>query len=101
HGAVTYSIVAFDAATAQWGVAVASKAMCVGAPVPCGAGRVGGVATHTLYTLRFGYEGLAALRAGDSADGVVETLTADDPESVFRPLGLFSSVGLAAELHRP
>ncbi len=93
---MTYSIVAFDAATAQWGVAVASKAMCVGAHVPWGAGAVGAVATQAFHDLRYGYEGLAALRAGDSADGVVETLTADDPESVFRQLGVVDSTGRAA-----
>ena len=98
---MTYSIVAFDAATAQWGVAVASKAMCVGAHVPWGAGAVGAVATQAFHDLRYGYEGLAALRAGDSADGVVETLTADDPECVFRQLGVVDSVGRAATFTGP
>ena len=98
---MTYSIVAFDAATAQWGVAVASKAMCVGAHVPWGAGAVGAVATQAFHDLRYGYEGLAALRAGDSADGVVETLTADDPESVFRQLGVVDRVGRAATFTGP
>ena len=98
---MTYSIVAFDAATTQWGVAVASKAMCVGAHVPWGAGAVGAVATQAFHDLRYGYEGLAALRAGDSADGVVETLTADDPESVFRQLGVVDAAGRAATFTGP
>ena len=61
---MTYSIAAFDAATTQWGVAVASKAMCVGAHVPWGAGGVGAVATQAYHDLRYGYEGLQALHKG-------------------------------------
>jgi uncharacterized Ntn-hydrolase superfamily protein len=93
---VTYSIVAFDAETTQWGVAVASKAMCVGAHVPWGAGGVGAVATQAYHDLRYGFEGLRALREGQTADGVVAALTTDDPESVFRQLGVVDAAGRAA-----
>jgi uncharacterized Ntn-hydrolase superfamily protein len=93
---VTYSIVAYDSATAQWGVAVASKAMCVGAHVPWGAGGIGAVATQAYHDLRYGFEGLAALRAGCAADEVVAELTTDDPESVFRQLGVVDAAGRAA-----
>jgi uncharacterized Ntn-hydrolase superfamily protein len=92
---VTYSIVAFDRPTNQWGVAVASKAMCVGAHVPWGAGGVGAVATQAYHDLRYGYEGLAALRDGEDAVGVVSRLTTDDPESVFRQLGVVDAEGRA------
>jgi uncharacterized Ntn-hydrolase superfamily protein len=93
---VTYSIVAFDADTTHWGVAVASKAMCVGAHVPWGAGAVGAVATQAYHDLRYGFEGLRALRNGRSADEVVHELTDDDPESVFRQLGVVDASGRAA-----
>jgi uncharacterized Ntn-hydrolase superfamily protein len=93
---MTYSIAAFDTATSQWGVAVASKAMCVGAHVPWGAGGVGAVATQAYHDLRYGYEGLQALRDGCDASGVVERLTADDPESVFRQLGVVDAAGRSA-----
>ena len=93
---MTYSIVAFDQPTTQWGVAVASKAMCVGAHVPWGAGGVGAVATQAYHDLRYGYEGLAALRDGENADGVVGRLTTEDPESVFRQLGVVDATGRAA-----
>jgi uncharacterized Ntn-hydrolase superfamily protein len=93
---MTYSIAAFDAATTQWGVAVASKAMCVGAHVPWGAGGVGAVATQAYHDLRYGYEGLQALHKGSSADQVVAELTIDDPESIFRQLGVVDSEGRAA-----
>lgn len=93
---MTYSIVAFDAAATQWGVAVASKAMCVGAHVPWGAGGTGAVATQSYHDLRYGAEGLAALRRGRTADDVVAELTSDDPESVFRQLGVVDASGRAA-----
>ena len=93
---MTYSIVAFDAAATQWGVAVASKAMCVGAHVPWGAGGIGAVATQAYHDLRYGAEGLGALRRGRTAEEVVGELTADDPESVFRQLGVVDASGRAA-----
>ncbi len=93
---MTYSIVAFDADTTHWGVAVASKAMCVGAHVPWGAGAVGAVATQAYHDLRYGFEGLRALRNGRSADEVVHELTDDDPESVFRQLGVVDADGRTA-----
>ena len=93
---MTYSIVAFDADATQWGVAVASKAMCVGAHVPWGAGGIGAVATQAYHDLRYGAEGLGALRRGRTAEEVVGELTADDPESVFRQLGVVDASGRAA-----
>jgi len=93
---MTYSIVAFDADTSQWGVAVASKAMCVGAHVPWGAGAIGAVATQAYHDLRYGFEGLQALRDGRRAGDVVDHLTSDDPESVFRQLGVVDRDGRAA-----
>lgn len=93
---MTYSIVAFDAAETQWGIAVASKAMCVGAHVPWGAGGIGAVATQAYHDLRYGAEGLGALRRGRTAEEVVGELTVDDPESVFRQLGVVDASGRAA-----
>lgn len=98
---MTYSIVAYDRASAQWGVAVASKAMCVGAHVPWGAGLVGAVATQAYHDLRYGFEGLAALREGRTADDVVAVLTTEDPESIYRQLGVVDASGSAATFTGP
>ncbi len=98
---MTFSIVAFDGETRQWGVAVASKAMCVGAHVPWGNGGVGAVATQAFHDLRYGYEGLAALHDGLSADEVVTRLTADDPEAIHRQLGVVDALGQAASFTGP
>jgi uncharacterized Ntn-hydrolase superfamily protein len=93
---VTFSIVAFDADGPAWGVAVASKALCVGAHVPWGRAGVGAVATQAWHDLRYGYEGLALLQRAASADEVVAGLTAGDPEAVHRQLGVVDRAGRAA-----
>jgi len=98
---MTYSIVAFDPDTASWGVAVASKAMCVGAHVPWGSVGVGAVATQAWHDLRYGYEGLAALHDGLAANEVIERLTGTDAESIYRQLGVVDAKGRTASFTGP
>jgi uncharacterized Ntn-hydrolase superfamily protein len=93
---MTYSIVAIDERTGARGVAVASKAMCVGAHVPWGAAGVGAVATQAWHDLRYGSEGLALLTAGHSAASTVERLTHDDPDAPNRQLGVVDRDGHVA-----
>ena len=103
HGRVgmTYSIVAFDAPTSQWGVAVASKAMCVGAHVPWGAGGIGAVATQAYHDLRYGFEGLAGAASRPATPTRSwPTLTTDDPESIYRQLGVVDADGVGGDVHR-
>jgi uncharacterized Ntn-hydrolase superfamily protein len=85
---MTYSIVAVDHATGARGVAVASKALCVGAHVPWGAAGVGALATQAWHDLRYGWEGLALLEEGLSAAAVVQRLTHGDEDAPHRQLGL-------------
>jgi uncharacterized Ntn-hydrolase superfamily protein len=85
---VTYSIVAFDEATGARGVAVASKALCVGAHVPWGAAGIRALATQAWHDLRYGYEGFALLAEGRSAADVVQRLTHGDPDAPNRQLGV-------------
>lgn len=85
---MTYSIVAFDRATGARGVAVASKALCVGAHVPWGAPEVGALATQAWHDLRYGYEGLALLEEGLSGAAVVQRLTYGDADAPHRQLGI-------------
>ncbi len=94
---MTYSIVAADRASGAVGVAVASKALCVGAHVPWGAEGLGaGVATQAFHDLRYGWEGLAELRAGRSAAATVAALTGGDPEAEQRQLGVVDREGRVA-----
>src|SRR6185436_8526555 len=75
------------------GVAVASKAMCVGAHVPWGAAGVGALATQAWHDLRYGSEGLELLRQGHSAASTLHTLTHGDPDAPHRQLGLIDAAG--------
>jgi len=93
---VTYSVVAVDDDTGAFGVAVASKALCVGAHVPWGNAGIGACATQAWHDLRYGYEGLALLEAGRSAASVVHTLTHGDPIAPNRQLGIVDARGRVA-----
>jgi uncharacterized Ntn-hydrolase superfamily protein len=90
---MTYSIVAADTNHRSYGVAVASKAMCVGAHVPWGAADAGALATQAWHDLRYGYEGLALLQQGHSAASALHELTHDDPDAPHRQLGLIDRAG--------
>jgi uncharacterized Ntn-hydrolase superfamily protein len=92
----TYSIVACDLDAAQWGVAVQSKFLGVGAIVPWAEPHVGAIATQAFANPRYGPEGLALLRDGLSAEEVVERLTAADDGRAERQLGIVDGEGRSA-----
>jgi uncharacterized Ntn-hydrolase superfamily protein len=93
---VTYSVVAVDDDTGAYGVAVASKALCVGAHVPWGKAGFGACATQAWHDLRYGWEGLALLENGHSAASVVQMLTHGDPVAPNRQLGIVDRQGRVA-----
>jgi uncharacterized Ntn-hydrolase superfamily protein len=93
---VTYSIAAFDADAEQWGVAVQSKFLAVGAVVPWAAPHVGAIATQAYANPRYGPEGLALLRDGLGAAEVVARLTEADEGRAERQLGVVDASGAAA-----
>jgi uncharacterized Ntn-hydrolase superfamily protein len=92
----TFSIVACDLAAAEWGVAVQSKFLAVGAGVPAAEPQAGAIATQALANMRYGPEGLALLRQGLSAEEVVERLTDTDEGRGDRQLGVVDAQGNAA-----
>jgi uncharacterized Ntn-hydrolase superfamily protein len=92
----TYSIVACDLDASQWGVAVQSKFLAVGSVVPWAEPHVGAIATQSYANPRYGPEGLALLRAGRSAQEVVEALTAADAGRAERQLGVIDGLGRSA-----
>jgi uncharacterized Ntn-hydrolase superfamily protein len=92
----TFSIVAADPGRGEWGVAVQSKFIGVGAVVPWSEPKVGAIATQALANVRYGPDGLALLRAGTSAAEVVEKLTRADPKRDERQLGVVDAHGVAA-----
>src|SRR4051812_9121246 len=92
----TYSIAGCDLAAGQWGVAVQSKFLAVGAVVPWAEPEVGAVATQAWANPRYGPDGLALLRDGLTADEVVRRLTDADDGRAKRQLGVVDAKGGSA-----
>jgi uncharacterized Ntn-hydrolase superfamily protein len=92
----TFSIVACDLAAREWGIAVQSKFLAVGAAVPYAEPETGAVATQALANLAYGPMGLRLLREGRSAEEAVSELVAGDPERQHRQLGVVDANGRAA-----
>jgi uncharacterized Ntn-hydrolase superfamily protein len=96
---VTFSIVARDqgpAAEIEWGVAVASKFLAVGAAVPFARAGAGALATQAMANLAYGPDGLEQLGAGRDAPEVVRALTVADPDREHRQLGIVDAQGETA-----
>jgi uncharacterized Ntn-hydrolase superfamily protein len=89
----TYSIVACDLEAGQWGVAVQSKFLSVGSVVPWAEAQVGAVATQAYANPRYGPQGLEKLRAGKSAQEVVDELVAADDGRSQRQVGVVDARG--------
>src|ERR671938_434899 len=77
-GLSTYSIAACDLERGEWGVAVQSKFIAVGALVCWAEPEVGAIATQAMLNVGYGPQGLELLRGGATAAEVVERLTAAD-----------------------
>ena len=77
---MTFSLVARSTDGSQWGVAVASKFLAVGAAVPAARLGVGALATQAMANLTYRPEGLRLLGEGRSAQETVEALTQGDPQ---------------------
>jgi uncharacterized Ntn-hydrolase superfamily protein len=96
---VTFSIAAWDGdadPSPEWGIAVASKFLGVGAVVSWARAGAGAVATQALANLAYGPNGLELLEAGGDADSVVMELTTADSEREHRQLGVVDGAGRAA-----
>jgi len=74
----TFSIVAYDPANADWGVAVASRYFSVGSVVPWAAAQVGAIATQANVNVGYGPRGLELLQQGHTAKEVLDQLMAED-----------------------
>jgi uncharacterized Ntn-hydrolase superfamily protein len=91
---MTFSIAAH--ADGQWGVAVASKFLGVGALVPAARWEVGAIATQAWANLAYRPDGMALLAEGRSAADVVEALTGKDAMRDHRQLGVVDRYGESA-----
>jgi uncharacterized Ntn-hydrolase superfamily protein len=91
---MTFSIVA--TADGQWGVAVASKFLAVGAAVPAAQWGVGAVATQSFANLAYRPEGLRLMAEGRTAQQALDALTATDELREQRQAGIVDRLGGAA-----
>src|SRR3981081_2217978 len=74
----TFSIVGYDGAHKEWGIAVASRCFSVGSVVPWAEAGVGAVATQANVNVGYGPRGLELLKQGLTAKQVIERLLAED-----------------------
>src|SRR5712675_428297 len=93
---MTWSIIARDDMTGQFGIAVATRFFAVGARVPHIAAGLGGIATQALVNPYYGIEGLKLLREGRSPRDIVETLIAADSGHESRQLHILDASGRVA-----
>src|SRR4051794_38722077 len=92
----TYSIVAFDSATGDLGVAVQSKFPNVGGIVPWGRAGVGAVATQSLGNTAYGERGLDLIAEGASAEEALRIVMRTDTMLQDRQVGMVDTRGNAA-----
>jgi uncharacterized Ntn-hydrolase superfamily protein len=92
----TFSIVAHDPETDEWGIAVASKVLDVGYIVPWIEPGIGAVATQAYTNVYFGPWALDLLRAGLSAEEVLDSIIARDTMPEQRQVGIIDKDGHAA-----
>jgi uncharacterized Ntn-hydrolase superfamily protein len=93
---MTWSIIARDTSTGQFGIAVATKFFAVGARVPYIAARLGAIATQALVNPYYGIDGLKLLREGRQPRDVVDTLIAADAGRETRQLHVMDAFGRIA-----
>ncbi len=92
-GIATFSIVAYDPASGDLGVAVESKFFAVGAVVPWARAEVGAIATQAFGNTTFGPRGLDLLARGNAVPAVLDSLLAGDAGRESRQLGIVSAKG--------
>ncbi len=97
----TFSIVGYDPATGELGIAVQSKFFAVGAVVPWAEAGVGAIATQAFANTTFGPEGLDLLAAGRKPDEVIAELTDRDQGRDHRQIGIVDAIGRSASFTGP
>ena len=93
---MTWSIIARDSTTGQFGIVVATRFFAVGARVPHIAAGIGGVATQALVNPYYGIDGVKLLREGREPREVIKTLIAADDGRESRQLHVMDAKGCIA-----
>lgn len=90
---MTFSIVARSDDGLLHGVAVASKFLAAGAAVPAARAGIGAIATQAYANLAFGPQALSLLRTGVDPRRAIAALTAADPGTAQRQVGIVGTSG--------
>jgi uncharacterized Ntn-hydrolase superfamily protein len=90
---MTWSIIARDGASGQFGIAVATKFFAVGARVPHIAAGFGAIATQALVNPYYGIDGKKLLFEGKSPRETIAALTAVDDGRESRQLHIMDAKG--------
>ncbi|RIW39047.1 DUF1028 domain-containing protein [Bacillus salacetis] len=93
---MTFSIVGFDPKEKEWGIAVQSKFIGVGAVVPFARAGAGAVATQSYANTAYGPHALQLMEEGKTAEEALEIIMQDDPDRHLRQVGLIDAQGNAA-----
>jgi uncharacterized Ntn-hydrolase superfamily protein len=89
----TFSIVARDSVSGEFGVAVASRFFAVGTVVPWAKADIGAVATQAFANTSFGWRGLELLEKGNRPEDALKSLLGNDPEPDRRQVGIVGADG--------
>ena len=98
---MTYSIVAREAATGHFGIAVASRFFAVGALVPHMRGGVGAIATQAFVSPLYGTDGIALLARGATPAEALQAVTGRDEGRHSRQVHMIDAAGRSAAFNRP
>ncbi|MRX72064.1 DUF1028 domain-containing protein [Bacillus lacus] len=93
---MTYSIVGYDPKEREWGIAVQSKFLAVGAVVPFASAEIGAIATQSYANTSYGPSALQLMAEGRKAEDIILLLTKDDPDRELRQFGIVDAEGGSA-----
>lgn len=93
---MTFSIVGYDPKEEEWGIAVQSKFLGVGAVVPFAKAGVGAIATQSYANTSYGPRGLALLSQGKDAEEALDIMISQDPDRDMRQVAVIDAFGRAA-----
>ena len=89
----TFSIVAYDQESKEYGIAVQSKFFAVGSVVPFAEAGTGALATQAVGNPLFGPRALELFKEGVDAKAAIKKLLANDPSRESRQLGAVDTNG--------
>jgi uncharacterized Ntn-hydrolase superfamily protein len=93
---MTWSIIARDPKTGQFGIAIATRFFAVGGVVPHVKSGIGAIATQALLNRFYGTDGVRLLEQGATAQEVVSAVTAADAGRDHRQMHVMDAQGRIA-----